>query len=221
MTDEEGFQSLFDELCAPFPSEEIEWRVGATNQDKSKGIALAYIDARAVMDRLDRVMGAENWQCSYSHAQQKTICDLSLRIDSEWISKADGAGDTDFEAEKGALSAAFKRAAVRWGIGRYLYELPAPWVELEKGKFIAKGEVEKLNAEHDKVAQRTQWGDRSHQNLYRTLLATVQQFVAGDQVDEFIDKNKGQLAQLPAELKRQLWQELQRIKDGYQAVAAE
>jgi len=49
----------------------------------------------------------------------------------EWIWKADGAGDTDVEAEKGAISDAFKRAAVKWGVGRYLYDLDSPWVALE------------------------------------------------------------------------------------------
>ena len=46
--------------------------------------------------------------------------------------KADGAGDTAVEADKGALSDAFKRAAVRWGVGRYLYGMPSPWVGIEK-----------------------------------------------------------------------------------------
>lgn len=141
----------FDKLKAPFPPDEIEFRVGATNSEKSKGMALAYLDARAVMDRLDEVCGPENWQCKYSHANGKTVCDIGIKTEGvlteaaegglrqvttvEWVWKADGAGDTDFEATKGALSDAFKRAAVRWGIGRYLYDLPAPWVPIQaRGK---------------------------------------------------------------------------------------
>lgn len=218
------FQDLYDELSAPFPYESVEWRVGSTNQDKSKGMALCYVDARAVMDRLDRVVGFEAWQDRYSHADRKTICELGIKIDGEWIWKADGAGDTDFEADKGALSDSFKRAAVRWGVGRYLYDLPAPWVEIQaagRSFKITDAAKKGLEEAYHKVCQRTIWGDRNHQNLYRTLLATVHQFVAADQVDKFIDENKGQLSQLPAQLKRQLWQELERIKDGYQAVAAE
>jgi hypothetical protein len=121
----------FNALSAPFPPERIEWRVGATKDDKSKGMALAYIDARDVMDRLDKVCGPANWQCRYSHAMQKTICDIGIRIDDEWVWKADGSGDSDTEAEKGAMSGAFKRAAVRWGIGRYLYDIKSPWVALK------------------------------------------------------------------------------------------
>lgn len=121
----------FAKLTAPFPPDDVQWRVGATNKDKTKGMALAYIDARAVMDRLDEVCGPANWQCRYPHANGKTVCEIGLFIDGQWVWKADGAGDTDYEAEKGALSDSFKRAAVRWGIGRYLYELPAPWVAIE------------------------------------------------------------------------------------------
>jgi hypothetical protein len=70
-----------------------------------------------------------------------------IRCDAEWLWKADGAGDTDVEAEKGALSDAFKRAAVRWGVGRYLYGLPSPWVEVEpagRSVRIRKDEYSKL-----------------------------------------------------------------------------
>jgi hypothetical protein len=123
---------LMDRLRAPFPPDRVSWRIGSTTADKKKGMALAYIDARDVMDRLDEVCGVENWQCDYPHANGKTVCRIGIRIEgTDWVWKADGAGDTDVEAEKGALSDAFKRAAVRWGIGRYLYDLASPWVEIE------------------------------------------------------------------------------------------
>lgn len=121
----------FEKLRAPFPPERISWRVGSTTQDKKKGMALAYIDARDVMDRLDQVCGPEGWQRQYPHANGKTVCAIGIKVGDEWIWKADGAGDSDVEAEKGALSDAFKRAAVSWGIGRYLYDVDSPWVEIE------------------------------------------------------------------------------------------
>jgi hypothetical protein len=128
--------TLWDKLAAPFPPELVSWRVGATNGDKTKGLALAYIDARDVMHRLDMFCGPDGWANSYSHANGKTVCDIAIRVKREdgsyeWVSKADGAGDSDVEAEKGALSDAFKRAAVRWGIGRYLYGIASVWVEIE------------------------------------------------------------------------------------------
>ncbi len=135
-------------LAAPFPPERISWRVGSTTQDKKRGMALAYIDARDVADRLNEVCGAL-WQCRYSHAEAKTICEIGVKIGDEWIWRADGAGDTDFEAEKGAISDAFKRAAVKWGVGRYLYDCEAPWVEIVsagKSYRIADHEMPKLRA---------------------------------------------------------------------------
>jgi len=136
-------------LSAPFPPEQVSWRVGSTTKDKSKGMALAYIDARDVMERLDAVCGPAGWQCLYPHVAGKTVCNIGIKVGDEWIWKADGAGDSDVEAEKGALSDAFKRAAVKWGVGRYLYDVDSPWIALEqKGNsyIIAPGEHQRLRA---------------------------------------------------------------------------
>lgn len=119
------------DLRKPFKPDVISWRIGSTTKDKSKGMALAYIDARDVMQRLDEVCGPENWQCDYPHAGEKTVCRIGIRCGDEWVWKANGAGNSDIEAEKGALSDAFKRAAVLWGIGQYLYDLDSPWVALD------------------------------------------------------------------------------------------
>jgi hypothetical protein len=122
---------MFDALRAEFPRNAISWRAQSMNKDGTKALALAYIDARDVMNRLDEVCGPGGWQDRYEVHGAKTLCYLSVRIDGEWVTKADGAGDTDVEAEKGSISDAFKRAAVKWGIGRYLYDLDAPWVGCE------------------------------------------------------------------------------------------
>lgn len=130
-------------LKSPFSPGKISWRVGSTTADKKKGMALAYIDARDVMERLDEACGNDGWQDRYEVHGTKTICYLSIKMGGEWITKADGAGDTDVEAEKGSLSDSFKRAAVKWGIGRYLYDIESPWVELDtkevNGKVYVKG----------------------------------------------------------------------------------
>lgn len=139
---------MFDKLAAPFPPDRVSWRVGPTNKDKTKGMALAYIDARDVMARLDEVCGPAGWQNDYPHADAvKTVCRIGIKVGDEWIWKADGAGDTDMEAAKGSLSDAFKRAAVRWGVGRYLYDSASPWVEIEqhgKSYSIKESEFPKL-----------------------------------------------------------------------------
>lgn len=150
---------LFERLAAPFPPDRVSWRVGVSNKKKrqretgdnnakaTKGQVLAYIDARDVMDRLDEVCGPDGWQNRYTHAEKKTICEIGIRTpDGEWVWKADGAGESDIEAEKGALSDSFKRSAVRWGIGRYLYHLPTPWVDLDEREQIKPEEMRKLEA---------------------------------------------------------------------------
>ena len=122
-----------NKLKQPFPANSVMWRVGATTKDKTKGIALAYIDARDVMERLDEVCGAENWQIRYPWSEGgRLCCEIGIKIGDSWVWKANGAGDTHVEAEKGAFSDASKRAGVCWGIARYLYDLPNSWVPLEQ-----------------------------------------------------------------------------------------
>jgi hypothetical protein len=118
-------------LSAEFPQAAVSWRAQTLTKDGTKALALAYIDARDVMERLDAVCGPAGWQCDYPHAGSKTVCRIGIKIGDEWVWKSNGAGDSDIEAEKGALSDAFKRAAVLWGIGRYLYAIPSPWVPCE------------------------------------------------------------------------------------------
>ncbi|QIG75033.1 recombination-related protein [Rhizobium phage RHph_I3_18] len=125
-------------LFAEFPRDAISWRAQSVTKDGTKALALAYIDARDVMDRLDDVCGSENWQDRYEFHGSRTICYLSIRVDGEWITKADGAGDSDVEAEKGAISDALKRAAVKWGVGRYLYHIVSPWVPCETSEWNGK-----------------------------------------------------------------------------------
>lgn len=223
-------QEIFDGLSAPFPTEVIEWRIGSTTKDKAKGMALAYINARAVMDRLDAVCGPGNWQDRYPHANGKdgkTVCEIGIRIQQpdgsvEWLWKSDGAGDTDFEAEKGALSDAFKRAAVRWGIGRYLYDLDAPWVTLEKeGRFIPEAEKKKLDNIHDVAASKYGWGHRQGVVAYKLLLSIIKETITQpSQVAGFEAKYSGMIAPLPVKMRQHLQQELGRI-GGRQMEAAE
>ena len=129
--EEKQIDQIFAELSAPFPAKSIHWRVGAANKERTKGLSLAYVDARDVMWRLDRTVGPANWQDDYKEVLGRLVCEIQIKVDGEWISKRDGAGDTQVEAEKGGLSDAFKRAGVKWGIGRYLYYLPQQWVELD------------------------------------------------------------------------------------------
>lgn len=121
-------------LKAPFRPDEIEYRITATSN--GKGLAVAYVQNRAIQNRLDEVMGFHNWKNEFVVIDKGKICGLSLRIDGEWITKYDGASDTKIEATKGGISDSMKRAAVQWGIGRYLYNLPSTWVRIDNNKKI-------------------------------------------------------------------------------------
>jgi hypothetical protein len=117
-------------LADPFPARDVEWRVQTSGKtgDKPWVRVLAYIDNRALMERLDEVCGPENWRNDYKVGPGGGIlCGLSLLVprdeSSEWVTKWDGAENTDIEGVKGGLSGAMKRAGYQWGIGRYLYNL--------------------------------------------------------------------------------------------------
>jgi len=126
---------------------DYKWRVQSANQYGAN--CVAYIDARDVQDRLDEVCGQINWQCKYEEHKGNLFCSIGIEIEETGICwKSDCGTESNVEKEKGEASDAFKRAAVMWGIGRFLYsktivKLPVkekngkyiPYSE-EKGKFI-------------------------------------------------------------------------------------
>lgn len=146
-------------LGLPFRPEAVEWRLGTMKSDKTKGMALAYIDARTVQDRFDEVCGPL-WACEHVvSGGTRVTCRIGVKIGDEWVWRSDGAGETDVEGEKGSYSDSFKRAAVKWRVGRYLYDLASPWVEVTpmgKSFRIADHERAKLNALLAKDAKQTQ-----------------------------------------------------------------
>jgi hypothetical protein len=135
-------------LKAPFPPEEVEWRVGSTNRRKweqgkpKRGLPLCYHDARMVMERLDEVLPNGDWQAEPLPMHNGTFCcRIGIRNPEtgEWVWRGDGAGATGNTADedkremaqKGGFSDAFKRAGVMWGIARYLYTIKAEWIVLD------------------------------------------------------------------------------------------
>lgn len=124
------------DLSSPFHPNDIEWRIGrsGTRGDDIWAVALCYITSRALHARLDAVCGIENWQLRYHEHLGETICEIGIRIGDEWIWKAGGGASTKFEAFKGGLSSAEKRAGVPWGVGRYLYKIPETFVKTSRAK---------------------------------------------------------------------------------------
>lgn len=136
-------KTIAERLLAPFPAEDIEWRIQSSGKAHNGFWArvIPYIQARAVQGRLDEVVGISGWKSRYRVHAEGILCALSLRMDGEWIAKEDGAEMTDIEAFKGGLSSALKRAASSWGIGRYLYDLQIEYATI-----------------CDKQAKGAQWG---------------------------------------------------------------
>ena len=114
-------EAIYNALWNPFEPSKIKW----TNKGGKSPNDLAYVDARIVMKRLDDVLGMEGWSDTYTYVDgQGVFCQLSIRLsDGTWVTKSDGASLTKIEPVKGAVSDSFKRAAAKFGIGRYLYYL--------------------------------------------------------------------------------------------------
>jgi hypothetical protein len=134
-------ETLYQLLSAPFPESDLEWKVqscGEKNNGEIWARCVPYLTNRAIQDRLDQVVGPENWRNHFTTVgkdQEGVLCGISIRIGGhggEWVEKQDGAEITDIEPLKGGLSNAMKRAAVQWGIGRFLYGINDTWAIIDQ-----------------------------------------------------------------------------------------
>jgi len=125
-----------EHLRRPIVDEEVQWRVSQVLRPRSDAVArvqlLAYIDARAAMERLDAAATPVGWRDSYEKGPAGgVLCTLELWDDERgWVAKRDVGVPSQTEGEKGAISDSFKRACVKWGVGRNLYELGQTWVDV-------------------------------------------------------------------------------------------
>jgi|GEM_PF-6391124 len=127
-------ESIMDALASPFESTAIRFKPGVVSGNRA--LAIPYVDARAIQDRLDEVLGLVNWQDEYECMNDgSVICRLRVRIGSEWICKVDVGGPSEQPDEgdrrKAAFSDALKRAAVKFGVGRYLHRQSAQWQDFD------------------------------------------------------------------------------------------
>lgn len=130
-------------LRAPFAPDAIKVKPQTVSKnDPPKGLVTFYIDSRLVVDRLDEAVGAENWTddyrllCEGLHAPTVGIpVECALTVNG--IRKVDvgqiAPGEKDDKMWKSAYSDAFKRAAVKFGVGAYLYDGPNVWCPVKIG----------------------------------------------------------------------------------------
>ena len=124
------------------PFRNMRWKINAISKDKTKCMIVPYIDSRDVQERLDMVVGPDSWYDVYSEYGNGGItCSLCICVGEDWVCKSDigaytiqdkkdGHSNKDVKPDeiKGSASDAFKRAAVKWGIGRYLYSIEGIWL---------------------------------------------------------------------------------------------
>ena len=143
-------------LAMPFAPDDLEWRLQRVIETRELGIAVPYVTNRAIMSRLDDVVGPENWYNDFkpwhgAGGKEAQLCGISIRFGDEWITKWDGAEDSDIEPVKGGLSDSMKRAAVQWGVGRVLYNMDVVFVDVEKkGKtwYIKKDQQQRMDNDY-------------------------------------------------------------------------
>jgi len=133
------FPDLFAALAAPFEAHEVRARTHGNRQ-------IHYITARTAMNRLDSVLGPENWWDEYVPGENSVLCKLSVRMpDGSTLTKADAGGYAGMpdqgDDDKSGYSDAFKRAAVKFGVGRYLYRDGVPTFVKEREPALAQAPV--------------------------------------------------------------------------------
>lgn len=128
---------ILRKFLEPFDAAEVKLKPAMVKNNRC--LALHYIDSRLVMDRLDEVVGVGGWKDEYTVLPSGEVeCRLSVKIGGEWVTKADVGGQSEQPDEgdrmKAAYSDALKRAAVKFGIGRFLYRLPQQWMDYDPVK---------------------------------------------------------------------------------------
>ncbi len=124
-----------------------KWRVQSFSKNVPKAQCVAFIDARDVMELLDGVVGSGNWQSDYKDIGGQMFAGIGIRVNGEWVWKWDTGSESNIEKEKGQSSDSFKRAGVKWGIGRFLYSLDIKFVDADARKGdsdSADGKVKKF-----------------------------------------------------------------------------
>lgn len=135
-TPQVDWEALTAMLEAPFPEEHVSYRAGATTKDKSKAQALAYVDPRHYERRLDELCPGA-WSVEFEPwGEHKLICRLTIHgiTRSSTGEFDDKENDAVLAHGTKAEAQAFKRACSKFGLGRYLYDLPTRWVEYDAQK---------------------------------------------------------------------------------------
>lgn len=118
-------------LRAPFPDEDIAWVPVQENKEKTRALIAPYVERWRIEERLDEVVGVENWRAEYEHVQlapgdfkvrcRLTVMGVTKENVGEWSSLS------------GAYTKAFRRVAENFGIGRHVRAIEPVWVKKGPG----------------------------------------------------------------------------------------
>jgi hypothetical protein len=109
-------------LAAPFDPSEVKFKPAAVSGNRT--LALAYVDARAIQERLDEVCGVAGWQDSYRVLPDGVVvCHLRLKIGEDWIINVGASSGSPTSPSKKGVPDRCRR---RW---RRLYST-LPWPSL-------------------------------------------------------------------------------------------
>lgn len=120
------------ELRKPFRPDQVKWKVQTQPKDPKSGpkklegwgVVVSYLDARDVAERLDLVIGGD-WHDSYELFGKALECSLTVGgVTRKDVGEADSA--------KELYSDAFKRAAVKFGVGAFLYRMPTIMAKMSR-----------------------------------------------------------------------------------------
>lgn len=129
------WKTLLEQLSVPFAKEDVAWRAGATSRDKKRAQALPYAEPRVYEDRLNEVCPGD-WSVIFKPwGESRLICELTLHGVTRSSTGEFDDGKKNAIAEGTVAEAqAFKRACSKFGLGRYLYEIPIQWVDYDEEK---------------------------------------------------------------------------------------
>jgi hypothetical protein len=129
------WKTLLEHLSQPFAKDDIAWRAGATSRDKKRAQALPYAEPRVYEDRLNEVCPGD-WSVIFKPwGESRIICELTIHGVTRSSTGEFDDGKKNAIAEGTVAEAqAFKRACSKFGLGRYLYEIPIQWTEYDEDK---------------------------------------------------------------------------------------
>jgi len=160
-----------------------KWRVQSYSQNKASASCVAYVDARQVMDLLDEVCGAEKWQDDYRTVDGKLFAGIGIKVEDEWIWKWDTGTESQTEKDKGKVSDSFKRASVKWGVGRFLYSLKIKYINTNV-KLVKGGDKKTYPYPIDNNGKRV-WDITEHINKGAKRKPQVEDDMVASNVDNF------------------------------------